>query len=328
MKKTAVVIILLCLPLSFANAFDLQSFCRQDLTRKNCLQSFLQFKCSTYSGFRFALRRDWACEEAVALFVRQLDVGSAPLSSGANFSEEVIYKKELVALIREPKTETYLEALRNQLESAVQSGQTFRLWDQTLNLSSDRDTALKRLAIFFQDASSDPSDSESSSAHIRYLKQQPVAKTHLKVIELLDEVGTYFSPQALARFPQLKVYPAGYENVLNPTFYHFYVIIYASEKLLKSGQSREMSFFIPFLFNSQYEFKGMSGWPLLDPPGSEAENKWKSRELYSGYLASLSGVGEAQGAMSLAQFTKKLAASPYELLRSQFFIEFKKVRPE
>lgn len=74
--------------------------------------------------------------EAVAAFVKQLDAGSASPGSRMGFSEEVIYKRELVALIRDPATETYLTAIKNRLEFAAQSSEPFRLRDQTIQLRS------------------------------------------------------------------------------------------------------------------------------------------------------------------------------------------------
>ncbi len=319
--KTFFVLFFLGLSSSNAFAFELESFCRKDLLRNTCLRTFLQLKCSYYSGKSFAIRRDFACEKTVEHFVKILDLGETPKETGEKFGEEVAFKTDLTSLVRDPKTKFYLSKLRDLLEKSQANLEPFRLWDETLKLSeSDRNLALKRIAVLFQDAATNPDGTESSSSHIRYLKNHLIYKTHSDVIDLLDEVGSYFSVYALGLMPQIKVYPAGFDPYLNPTFYHFYIILYLSEKLRLKGNSLEMSFFVPFLFNTQYEFRGLPGWPLRDPEGNYAGTDWKSKEIYAGYLASFFGSKVGKKPIDYETFKKSLQSSPYYLIRSLFFI--------
>ena len=98
--------------------------------------------------------------------------------------------------------------------------------------------------------------------------------------------------------------------------------LYASEALRKKGTSLEMAFFLPFLFNAQYEFKDLPGWPFNDPPASALTSEWRVRDIYAGYLAAMIGVGKGDQALKSEDFRKALLKSPKEWLRKLFYTRF------
>ena len=90
-----------------------------------------------------------------------------------------------------------------------------------------------------------------------------------------------------------------------------------------SGATREMSFFVPFLFNNIYEFKEYYENPLklVNFPKS-ISNEWKLKELYAGYIGSLSGLGLLSEADSFEEFSEKFKTNAFSTMENYFNVEF------
>lgn len=318
MKKNHFFLFLvLFFKINSTNAFDVESFCRQDWSRETCLKSFLLYKCSTYTTLKLpsSFKRAFECKEVISSFVDLLDIEESPRLKGESSSEEVIFKSELLNLIEKKETSDYLITLKKELDQKMISRELFSLWDFSLNyFQQDRKLALSRIAVLFQDVTK----KNIIGTQLRFLKTIPHSSIGNLNVKLLEEITGYFSLEALRALNFINVYPMNLKNDLNPTFYHFYIISYVTEKLQTLKLDKHLTFFIPFLFNTQYEFKGFKGWPLSDPTDPLVGGGWKSKEIYSGYIAALLGTRSNDKMMDLKNFQSELKISPFNLIQSLF----------
>jgi hypothetical protein len=311
------ILIVQCLTARVAFSEDLESICRTQRMGNSCLLGLLNLKCITYSGMSGAIGRELSCQQASLYLVNLLDMISFSQNKTQSINEEVVFTKDLRIMMESESTSVLLSGLLDSLNHHLQSGKSFFLWNEVfIRSNKDRALALKTIAILFQDTTDD-------SVYQHYLTTTFFSKTAVKNVKMLKEFISYFSLDALEELPLIEVYPQELGRDLNKSFYHFYLIYYLSEGLAKLGVSREMSFFVPFLFNTQYELKDINKyWPLFDPTSKTAITDWKMRDIYAGLLATLKAVGQFGQRPSFSDFSQKFSTNPAAFLKEMYFIRF------
>lgn len=303
--KALLALTLFAVNMQTASAGGLESFCRSEKTQTGCLTSFLTYKCANYLGVTKSVQ----CAKNVSLMVKTMDLGVSPKEDGSDVQEEVIFKADLEKQIQSAETTKFLKTIKTNLERKVDSGESFLLWDEVMALSSNKsELAIERLAVLFQDASEDP-------RHIAYLKKKKLGGLSRQNILLLDEILSYFSLEALKQLSNVKVYPMEFNGLFNNTFYHFYTMAYLSKQLVDEKMDDHLAFFLPFIFNTQYEFKGLDGWPLKDP--KQKLSNFKLKEIYAGYMGALVGTKQSSDAQSLKDFSGSINAGAYNFIKKQ-----------
>ena len=315
-KYLTIGMLLLAMSPSIVQAVSLESFCRNKITQGLCLLSFLQYKCASYSLFSLDVRKKISCNNAALKLTKALDLAASPVEGEEKIQEEVAFKSALVSLISLEATTKLLNNIQNRINDSLMNALPFYFWDVMVHFSNNNASeAIANIAILFQDTTAHP-------RHIAYLKQTVKNEIGKNNILLLEELISFFSKESLSINTNIKVYPLEFQNILNNTFYHFYMMSYLSNELQKKGVSDEMSFFITFLFNTQYELKELPGWPFKDTKTHTAFTPWKVREIYGGYLGSLSGIRKTSQALPIEDFRESLERNPFQFLKDLFFLSF------
>lgn len=311
-------------------------FCFDQQWAPTCLQLLMIYRCNQY-GFPIpGAARD--CMTTAPIAVKILDIFQfntvidQPGQEPQVFKTKLIFKSRLDALIKDSKTQTFLADLADALENAVDTQAGFDLFDYTLkSAQGDRFRALEWLGVLFQDTT-------FTVLPVKYFEKQfkenKISKTEMEAAENLRRALFVLKPNELSKSDYkswIKLYPSDQlEGVLseglNPTIYHYYPMAYWSAFLQKMKVSNRMAFFIPFLFNADYEFQNMDPkrWPMQHPAPFELDPKGKhqARDIYAGLAGALYGTQQVDQTPSIKDFSQRLSANPYLEMKSWFFGAF------
>lgn len=308
------------------------SFCQEAKWAPECLKRLFQFRCESYA---FPIPGGFAkdCTRAGFAMVAVMDLHiidtPLPQSDGSTkvIGLKLIYKTKLDALISDPAAQLYLDDLSFALRGALVSRMPFDLYDFTLeHAQGDRALALKWLGVLLQDTS-------WTQVPVRYLEARAengeISSEVWKATQNLKTILTILEPSNLRKAEYRNwstIYPTKkLDLIFNPTIYHFYPIGYAAAELAETLDARAAKFaaFIPFLFNTDYEFQDLdpARWPLQHPaPFELSENNiYKLRDIYAGYTGAKFGVGTLETAVSFEDFQTNLSKDPFGEMRKQFF---------
>lgn len=311
------------------SGFDL-SACETAELAPTCMKLLFTFRCEQY-GFPIPniprLCNQAASETAKIFELTTLKV-SLPTTDGTlkDYDLKLIFTSRLILLMRDPAVHRYLDELNFQLRSAMREESSFHLYDFTLKQTNgDAALALEWIAVLLQDTS-------WTQVPVRYLEKRAEAgslsSADLKAIADLKEITANIEPEII-RYTDyqkwLSLYPTpALDQALNPSIYHYYPMAYTASLLSKlPGEAKNFDWFIPFLFNTDYEFKDLAParWPLQHPLPFEITPNLKlaMQDLYAGYRGSLFGAKKESLALSYDEFTTRIAKDPRGEMRRYYF---------
>jgi len=311
-------------------------FCFDQQWAPTCLQVLMVYRCNQY-GFPIPYSA-YECRMAVPPAVRTLDIFQYNTvieregEPSQIFKTKLIFKTRLDQLIREPETQRFLKNIGVALERALDTRKGLDLFEMTLKeADGDRFRALEWLGVLFQDTT-------FSMLPVKYLEEQykkgKISDREMEAVDDLKRALLVLKPNELGRSDYktwLSLYPNGSKtnlsDELNPTIYHYYPMAYWSALLKKKRISSRMSFFLPFLFNADYEFQtmGKDRWPFkhplpfeLDPRGTH-----QTKDIYAGLAGALFGIEQIQALSSVSEFSKKFSEDPFSEMQSWYWVSGK-----
>ncbi len=238
----------------------------------------------------------------------------------------VAFKKNLINLLSDSRTEAYLEELGDSLNRFL-SGENrslLNIWDLTVSFYQSEYEASKVLSAFFQDTS-------HKKLHLAYLDRAPIERganfkknreTLGQIINNVNLILDYNEDDFRTLF-----YPKQIKEQLNRTIYHFYVPMYLSRALEKEGRTKRDSLTAPLMLTLTYEFITSASdyrYVYSDPQsidGNSANGLWKIRDITGGYWGALFGVNAIHWANDFAAikngFTKSSVDGVRALLKLQ-----------
>lgn len=298
-----------------------------DKKSAECLSMLLNYRCVQLSLLVGPLAD---CQQAAASFVKSFDMTlyEAKAYDGKTYKLPVIFKTKLLALIKDTKAQEFLSQLDLKLGEASRERTPFNLYYNTYLLSGSHSKAAEYLAVFFQDTSWTQWQVKYLEDHTARLGTVPtrvsIAIRNLKSLATFlegdnlskNQYRTWFTLYPIVRDTKLN-------DVLNLNSYHFYPMTYLTHLLVKSGASKHMAFYLPFLFNTDYELREVdaSRWPMQFPEPFELLPKynWMMQDIYAGYTGALFGINGLSNARSFQQLSADIASAPTGTLRSLFW---------
>ncbi|MGE4234358.1 MAG: hypothetical protein AB7F43_13605 [Bacteriovoracia bacterium] len=290
-------------------------------------------RCALYGGISInSLYCNLAANAMVGLL--DLDITQAGPPAGAAFSTT------LITLLKNPSVVEFLEEIKEDLSSAKE----VNLWNRALESSGDDfGVALSYLAVLFQDP--------AAKTHVAYAQDNSIDS---KTIKLLNDVNQL----AVERKIGVNWYPEDFQ-ALNFRPYHFYVPAYLSYLLAKKlAYSEVVSFFIPFIMNTTYEFMSeyysenvMSSilrvlkklppeTPIKEsvaqvqealsslltmrnnPDPFEIDDHEESlKDIFDGYSGAIFGVLEKKPRLEFNDFKKQISKNPAKFIENLFSVE-------
>lgn len=197
------------------------------------LRAKLKTDCITYTeGFRYAPHAE--CLDAVDALFKAMDAKGF-----------VAFRSKSVEFAKDANVWEWIKYLKTELIKASATHAYFTVWGHTLKFTKrDRKLALAYLAVTFQMTDAP----EDFSNQIKRYAPGEVVQAHGMLTE-------FFRPGSkLAKeYPQLKLYPKGFEDGLPQYIYHFYAPAYLSQLMLEDKVEERFAFFLPFLMNYEYE---------------------------------------------------------------------------
>lgn len=275
-----------------------------------CLVLLLDYKCASYAnpadfldGSAF---QRWI---SIGRFVHAIELEALP-----GEAKYVVFHDHLSRLLSDEWVRGYLDSIPREIARAAREERVFQLWTHTLRwLNGDRARALEWIAVLFQDTTED----EVLTSTFRMPDGEALSGP---LIASWKAALTALSP-ASESTASVQPYPPELDfGSLNPAFYHFYFSALASSLLEAEGRKLD-SFFIPFLFNTVYEFSelGPAGSVTKDPEPFRAEEyRWKLQDLYGGFLGSLFGIGAQDRAENFEEFSNALSRDPSGAMKRWF----------
>lgn len=300
------------------------SFCRQQKWAKICLNTLLTYRCKQYFYLTSPLEIP-LCSAAALSMINHLDYKTVQvIEDNKIYRFKIIFTNELRSLIKNPVVEQYLSSLAVELREAMRQHKHFDLHKHTLKFAKDRNTAIKWIAILFQDTT-------FSRVQVTYLEELAskglLNPEELQVKELMKEVALLLEPKLLVKEgfqTWLKIYPEikgnDLSSYLNSSFYHFYPMAYIASHLKQNAWIQRYAFLIPFILNSDYEFQTLDPerWPFLHPLPFEITPNfdWKMRDIYTGLVGSLYGAKREDLIPSFEIFKTQFASNPFKTMRN------------
>lgn len=308
-------------------------FCKTAKWAKTCLDLLLTYRCNQYSLPLPAV----GCTAAASQFVNSLSIQKidvkVPGDGGTveTYNLPVIFTKELEVLIQEPKVQAYLEGLLPAIRSAEKANVNFNLYEYTLSKTGNKPfIALGLIAVLFQDTSF----VQIQAAYLEKLHAEKRIKSDtwkfIQSIRYISEYLDYPNMNEVNKTGWFQMYPriGTLNKDLNYSLYHFYPMAYTAA-LLSASNGKRLGFFIPFLFNTDYEFQDLDPemWPFNHPrPFKITPNlEWKMIDIYSGLVGGMFGAGllkDADDQPNALKFKQALAKNPFGEMQSWFWSFF------
>jgi hypothetical protein len=230
-------------------------------------------------------------------------------------------------MIQDPGMQTWIDRLVTELTENVQAGRPFNLYQWTLDHSHQNQiTATERLSILFQDT--------LKMIHLRAAIDEFKAKNLMTapVVQMLNQLillHRFLEPSEVKnQGVDIQLYPnTDIEKELRTNFYHFYPMAYAAMNLKARKVSKQFAFFIPFLFNAEYEMKDMDTktYPFKHPRPFNWKDKVTSlQDLSGGYLGALWGLDSTLNISSKhfktnEALSSQFAAKPFAFMQTQYY---------
>jgi hypothetical protein len=205
----------------------------------------------------------------------------------------VAFKKDLLKLLSDQKTENYLRLINEEMSKFLtgQKRNTPNLWDLSLAFYGNEFEAARSLAVLFQDTSPvklhlaffEVSGQRSESAYFDS-NREILSRTIDTINMVLNANGENF--QAL-------FYPKSAQSKLHGNIYHFYVPTYLSMALKKRGVPARFAFIAPLMMTLTYEFvtAGEDYRYLFADP--ETVSEWSMGDIFTGYNGASFGTTRA-----------------------------------
>lgn len=251
----------------------------------------------------------------------------------------VSFQSEIDAMATDPKALEWVVAMTAGLQGVVQSdSQTFNLWDASLlHFDLDAHKALRHIAVLLQDA--------EAKSQIEYLAQTIDRTKHdltfcTKLEALIDTLA------AGIKTGRVILYPVK-EAQAKASHYHFYVPAYIAWKMQKNAPGDRGSFYLPFVFNAEYELQLLRKSQdtrreaiIKQQFGSEkvggifnsivrtqrefvnhvesfnAEaNVSALSDIYHGYLGAMFGLQNKQTPIPFSEFSARMSENPMEFMK-------------
>lgn len=272
----------------------LRFLAQQHGVRDFALHTILNNRCSRY----MPRNEKSACKEATKKMIKLLDYDIIfPEKKGPPEDETwtpssfvfVAFKKNFITLLSQERTGIYLNDLNQKLYGFI-LGRKSRpnVWDVTRShFQSDYLTALA-LATLFQDTS-------PMKLHLAWLEHsntrgnanfQSNKELLMRVIDTINLILDSSEDNYRALF-----YPEEIQRNLNRNIYHFYVPMYLSMALEKSGLSKNAAYSGALMLTLSYEFVTSSkDYRYLYNDPKTIESAHKVKDIFGGYCGSNIGV--------------------------------------
>ncbi len=217
----------------------------------------------------------------------------------------VAFKKDLLRLLSDPKTEKYLRTINEELSRYLsgQKKEVPNVWNLSVAFYGSEFEASRAIAVLFQDTS-------SVKLHLAYLEVSGVQGTTPSFDPNREFLGRTIDTMNMVldanggNFQEL-FYPKNLPPSLHRTIYHFFVPNYLAMALEKKGVPKRFAFIAPFMLTLTYECITASEdyRYLFDDPErlvyGDANDDWKVGDLYTGYNGALFGTKQIDRVLPL-----------------------------
>jgi hypothetical protein len=292
----------------------LRFIAKHSVIRDLALSTVLGLRCD-----RYALTYKTQCNDSVDAMIELLDYevlltkDQTPQLIDVDMPESfvfVAFKKNLISLLSDSTTETYLQKLQEgltQYASSHDPAKAINLWDFTVKFYQTEAQAAKVLAAFFQDIS-------RLKLHLAYLDRAQIRgnvsfgnnKERLShVIDTINMLLDYNENDFGKIF-----YPKEIQSRLNRSIYHFYVPLFLSKNLAITLKNKIFAMSAPLMLTLTYEFITAAedySYMVYDP--ANITDLWKLRDIYGGYLGGMYGVNAAEKALAFEVVQRNFNAS-------------------
>ncbi len=217
------------------------------------------------NSFTHSARDRKQCHNALKKMFRALDI-RITVKGEFGFAA---FGKELIELLKQPKTRSYLSDLK-QILSDSENPHSYNLWHWTLDyFNHNKLEALRHIAILFQDS--------SDYVHVAYVKGSGFSEEEANSLQLVNKL--------LSEKLKFNLYPEHLIQTKVRSQYHYYVIRYLSYKTCQRDNSKYCNL-VPFLLDSTYHFftKSMLSFASLNLDEEQLRlftEKWTTKSLAS-----------------------------------------------
>ncbi len=339
---------------------------------RGCLADYLAYQCVGLSLDWFDTNTDRlkACTDTIKPFLKELDPEQLKIDwvedekgfalhelafssltprlfmSDMGSFERVARNLKPIEGSVQPSLSDFFKSLDTEFSESYRFQKSHSLWDVVFE-RNDHDWAktLQFMAVIFQDIAAKGNVDGSPTlffpiyrmTKIKDLWLEGSRKEHLgQTIEAyVNLVGEW--TRLKVREKKNDAYQF-YPNILNrddlsPMIHHFYVPAYLSLRLAQVQKNRTMAFFLPFLFNTVYEFKKMDEklgdgrWPYRYPKAFDQGERYQKvemnvRKIYTAYVGALYGLGLEKGALSYTDFSRRFSRNPEGFMKSAMGLQF------
>ena len=319
---------------------ELKTYCSEANTNHsaNCLKAFLAYRCTVNYLFTSPTYAE-ECVNAVEVLVNELDITQVAVPKEQDTDSDLLKLHQvafssdllLAFLKRNDSFKTMIDQYQSEFDDSYRFAKAHSIWDRTLlDAQNNKEKALLRMVTLFQDF--------SSVGYMQFIdsytdKTTPAVKQRMEVN--LKAIYQFYESVTKNRVkvnnnPNYALFPevTGAKD-MTTLIHHFYTPAYLALRLTKYGYSSQVAFYVALLFNTSYEFikldkkMGTKRWPYRDPKAFDAKTySLQVQKIYTGYVGALWGVGKESKAMSLADFSKKLAADPSGFISSVHHTDF------
>jgi|GEM_PF-1222721 len=202
----------------------------------------------------------------------------------------VAFKKNLISLLSDPKTATYLNDLNQKLFSYVLDvNENANVWDITKSHYKTDYKTSQVIAALFQDTS-------MMKLHLHYLDQAGTRgnasfQSNKELLGRVIDTINLILDSSVEHYRGL-FYPPEIQKDLNRNIYHFYVPHYLSKALEKQGIKKHYAYSAALMLTLSYEFvTTASDYRYLYVDPKFIDNDHKIKDIYGGYCGSNIGVG-------------------------------------
>jgi hypothetical protein len=292
----------------------------QPLVQKAGLFVYLENQCELYlrvlkPNLSYPLTTV-ECVKATKDFVSALD-----LPGRDHVSRAVVFKTELLDLLKNPKTTLTLKALRSSSDLLKIGIQLESAFDVIRKVEGRTSNVVRFIAVLFQDTSGD-------MYHMQWATLRPEFKTNrvfhentLLISDLIERINGVNGAKLARSF-----YPSFVRTIEDNNFYHLYVIAHLTQLMRAKGNGRAVSFLLPFTMNYGYEALEQESQKLAIITSDVAFRDKSSREdLLLAYMGGIWTLGKIQrvvnrdGFHTIFRDNKRSGSNFKELLRRTIF---------
>ena len=212
---------------------------------KDCINDFHYFSLK-YEKNEFKR----LCQNATEKFVQVIDKTSN--------NKSIVFWHRLNDLFVDKKELLFVKKMRKELSLASQIQHPIDLWNMTKENSTTLDIAIERMAIYFQ----------NQSIFIGHLNEDNYSnEAPKKMVQNINNVINDYNRSEL----KIDTFLLGIEFD-SSKLYHVFVPAYITQKLIKAGIPQDLSVYLAFDFNWNYEM-------FDDPEFRFLDLKFRDRKL-------------------------------------------------